>query len=167
MINNQTEFKDIYVATIKILTRQDYSRYKLKSKLIHKGYEEDLVEEVLERVIKDGFLREDYYIESRVKSLMYRYYSKEYIFDFLTQEHLKISQGDISRIFDEYGINENDQASSLLQKKLVSINREKLSDLCFLNKIKARLINYLASKGYDLDLCEQLVDSALKKLKTH
>ena len=64
--------KRIYNYAIKLLTGRDYSEVKLKEKLRLKNFDKIVVEKVIAEIKERGFLREESYLEARIKAFMHK-----------------------------------------------------------------------------------------------
>ncbi|MCK6596131.1 MAG: RecX family transcriptional regulator, partial [Bacteriovoracaceae bacterium] len=78
--------KRIYNYAVKLLTGRDYSEVKLKEKLRLKNFDKTVVEKVVAEIKERGFLREESYLEARIKAFMNKGYAKKYILQKLTRE---------------------------------------------------------------------------------
>ena len=158
----QIEEKIIYKYSIKLLTKKDYSRVKLKKKLLDKGHNEDETDAVLDLLIERKYLREDYYIEARVKGLIRKNYSKKFIQLKMRQEGLELSLETISSIYEMTQVTEENQIEQLINKKLDAY-KEKLKTIDDEHQLwitaKNKIINYLASKGHSYEKTEPVLNS--------
>lgn len=134
-----------YKYCIRILSKRDYSRAKIRQKLIEKGHEED-AESIIDFLLEKKYLREDYYVESRIKGLMKKNYSPSYIYSKLKEEDVEVSMGLIEETFQEWGFSTYDQIEDLIRKKSIlhNWNEEDLKD--FNNRTK--LSRFIQSKGH-------------------
>ena len=64
-----------YMDAIKLLAKKDYSEYKLRKKLKEKLHDSESIDEAIQEVTEKKYLREDYYIEARIRGLMRKNYS--------------------------------------------------------------------------------------------
>lgn len=135
--------KKAYSYLIKILSSRDFSEFKLREKLVERNYPPTEIEEAISEVKSRNFLREDNYIEARVKAFMNKGYSPEYIQQKLYQEHLDITQELIESIFSDHRVTTELQIRRLAAKKIG--NKTNL-DYNEQNKI----LRYLLSKGHEL-----------------
>lgn len=150
-------YKAIYNSAIKLLTRKDYSRYKLSQKLKDKGYDSLDIEPVIEELVEKKYLREDYYREARIKGLLRKNYGSHYIIQKLAEEHLSCNNQDIEEICKEIGISAEQQVTELAEKKLRSLK----STLTSFEK-EVKIMSLLQNKGHDLDVARTIVSNLLK-----
>tara|TARA_R110002049_G_scaffold300514_2_gene491441 strand:- start:537 stop:1016 length:480 start_codon:yes stop_codon:yes gene_type:complete len=141
--------KECYQKAIKLLSKKEYSRPKLKAKLMSVGYTEDDSVEAISKLYDLGLLKEDWYIESKIKSLMRKGYSKNHIQQRLSQEELEVSLSLIDEIFSQNDMQEQGAIEQILVKKG---QRYQASWPSFeydeRQKIKTKLIRAIISKGY-------------------
>lgn len=142
--------KDCYKRAIRLLTQRDYSRPKLCKKLVSVGFAQEDSEQVVEKLYAEGLLKEQWYIEARIRGLMRKGYSSSHIQQRLEQEQLSVEINQIDELFIEYGHNEEDQLTQLIQKngkqwlnqwpQLANEERQ---------KVKQKLMRKLVSKGFN------------------
>ena len=139
--------KAAYDYSIRLLSKRDYSRFKLKQKLILRGFEEEEIDHALEEVADKGFLREEEYMRIRVKTLLINGHANKIIQMRLEQEELFPSDEFINEIREENDLGDEDVVDSLIQKKL----RGKSIPEDFESKIKLqnKILNFLISKGHN------------------
>ncbi len=113
------------------------------------GYTEDDSVEAISKLYDLGLLKEDWYIESKIKSLMRKGYSKNHIQQRLSQEELEVSLSLIDEIFSQNDMQEQGAIEQILVKKG---QRYQASWPSFeydeRQKIKTKLIRAIISKGY-------------------
>jgi len=152
-------FKSGYLYAIKLLTKRDYSKFKLKLKLKSRSVSEDVAEEIIDYLVSKKFLNENNYIQARVKSLMLKGYSKEYIVEKLYSEQLQCSSETIDGLFQEYEFSEEIQITHLLEKKLRGHSIKDLIDFNF----RKKLLRYFVSKGHSIDETNRVMESFLRR----
>lgn len=146
--------KECYLKAIRILTRKDYSIHKLTKKLLDLNFSNDDVSLVINTLVDERFLREDQYIESRVKGFMHKYCSPTFIQQKLSEENCKIEISSIIEIFEEYNYSTSYQIDYLIDKKLRSIKNVD-------NNTYPKIMRFLLSKGHNYNESKALL---LKKL---
>jgi regulatory protein len=135
-----------YKYCLRILSKKDYSRAKIRKKLIAKEYE-DVAEELIELLVEKKYLREDYYIEARIKGMMKKNYSPTYIKSKLAEEEVFTSYELIDEIFKEWDYNKFGQIEDLIRKKCILHNWQGNDFKEQNNKVK--LIRFIHSKGHN------------------
>jgi regulatory protein len=135
--------KKAYSYLVKILSSRDFSEHKLREKLRSRNFETLEIEEAIAEVKSRNFLREDNYIEARIKAFMNKGYSPDYIQQKLSQEHLQVSEEIIQAVFDEYSLTTDEQIRRLATKKLRGPFPPDYDE-------QNKIIRYLLSKGHDL-----------------
>jgi regulatory protein len=158
-LEREEMFKTGYLYAIKLLTKRDYSKFKLKMKLASKSVNEDVADEIIEYLVDKKFLNEENYIEGRVKSLMLKGYSKEYIVEKLYSEQLQCSTQIIDGLFEEYKFSEEIQITHLLEKKLRGHSVKDLIDFNF----RKKLLRYFVSKGHSIDDTNKVMEDFLRR----
>lgn len=145
--------KECYQKAIRLLTQRDYSRPKLRKKLVENGFEIDDALECVEKLYAEGYLKEQWYIEGRIKAFMRKGYSQSHIKQRLAQEELYIDIDYIQSIFADNLHDEDEQMIELIQKKASRyLNAWPELDYKERQKIKAKVIRALISKGYSPNL---------------
>ncbi|EPZ50300.1 regulatory protein RecX [Bacteriovorax sp. BAL6_X] len=139
-------FKRAYQYCIWLLSKRDYSRYKLSQKLYEKKYT-PFIDQLLDFLEEAKYLQEEQYIRTRIKTFMYKGLSKRNILNKLRSERVEPSTELIDELFDEYRYTENGQLRDLINKKLRSKGVSALEDFNF----KQKLIRFLLSKGHSYD----------------
>jgi len=109
---------DPFATSLRLLTRRDYSRYKLTQKLLEKDFSEEEIEETIERLLELNYLREDEYIRARTRAFIHKNYSPRYIQNKLKSEHLDVSEETIMSYYTELEITPDQQIEALIEKKL-------------------------------------------------
>ncbi len=142
------------------LGRRLHSVKELKTKLRQKDYDDDLIDEVINDLSGKNYLN-DYEFASQFaeENIRNKLWGKAK----LESELLKkgVSRNIIELVISEKlsGGNKVENAVVLIQKKIKSFNRTKLTD----DKIKIKLISFLAGRGYDYDTIRQALDVYLKE----
>lgn len=142
--------KSAYSYLVKILSSRDFSEHKLREKLQERNYTTQEIEDAITEVKSKNFLREDNYIEARIKAFMNKGYSPDYIQQKLSQEHLQVSSEIIESIFEEYNMSTDEQIRRLASKKMKSnpnIDYEEQN----------KILRYLLSKGHDLSASRKIL----------
>ncbi len=145
-----------YQYSIKLLTQKDYSQAKLRRKLLEKDFEEQDIDETINCLIEKRFLREDFYIEARVRGLMKKFYSPYFIQQRLEQENCFVQIDTIDEIFAEQKVSTIDQITEFIQKKI------KITSTCDKQKLIAQLMN----KGHEIDEIKQVLNNFLVSINS-
>mgnify|MGYP001046308534 CR=1 FL=1 len=150
-MKNQTESsaQSAYLYIIKLLTKRDYSKYKLRVKLESKGFEDSHINEAIEVTIEKGFLKEYEYATARAKALMKKGFHPSLIENKLAEEHLNISSEVILEVFEDYKVTITSQLEELITKKLRTISPTQLNNN--LEGTKQKVIRFCLTKGHDLE----------------
>lgn len=155
--------KIAYNYLVKLLSFRDYSEVKLREKLREKKFSPEETESAINELKSRGYLREDLYIEARIKGFMHKNCSANYIKQKLASEKLTVEYDLIYNIFDEHKIEEADQIQNLLVKKLKSFSTLKNLEYEERNKVVQKAVRYAVSKGHS----PQSVFRILKQKQTN
>jgi regulatory protein len=148
-----------YMYLVKILSSRDYSEHQLREKLHGKQHSLEEIDSAINEIKSRGFLREEAYLEIRIKGFMTRGYSPDYIQQKLTEEHLSVTTETIDSVFTEYGLTPEDQIDRLVRKKI-----QGKSDLGYDQQSKA--LRYLLSKGHDFGNSKKVLKKIIDELTT-
>ncbi|MEI8346888.1 MAG: regulatory protein RecX [Pseudomonadota bacterium] len=147
-----------YNYAVRLLARQDYSRAKLRQKLILREFASSEIEEALTKVVEKGYLREENYIKNKILSMVARNYSRSYIQRKLVQEGLKVDWEQMAPLLEtEATPSEDDQIDKLIQKKWRSLSQRQLPT----TKIREKILSFLFSKGHSFDKGKKILDKFL------
>lgn len=138
--------KEAYNYSIRLLSKRDYSRFKLRQKLLQRDHDEAEIEEVIQKLVDLKFLREEEYTRIRVKTLMLNGHANKVIQMRLEAEELFVDDEFIDGIRRDYSMESEDVVEALIQKKL----RGKVIPEDFEAKMKLqnKLLSFLVSKGH-------------------
>lgn len=140
------EFKEAYNYCIFLLSKRDYSRYKIQQKLKSRKYSEENIKEVIQLLIDQNYLREEAYLRMRIKTLLYKGVSNYYIKQKLSEEKLTASDEQINSLREENNISKEDSLEYLLNKKLRG--KEIPKEFEAKAKLKNKILRFLISKGH-------------------
>lgn len=132
-----------YRYLIRLLAKRDYSEHKLTQKLKQKGYNKADIEVALTKVKDQNFLREDNYIESRVKGLLRKGYSPSLTLQKLRIENIDLDESTIIDMAHSNGIDLEQIKEELIAKK-----ERSLPDNIDEFKKRQKIAQFLASKGH-------------------
>lgn len=148
--------KNAYSYLVKLLSTRDYSEHKLREKLYQRNYPANEIDEAINEIKARNFLREDNYIEARVKAFMNKGYSPDYIRQKLEQERLTVTDKDIEDIFSEHKISVEEQIDRLVRKKLngrVEIDFDE----------ETKILRYVLGKGHDFSISKRVLKLSIVK----
>ncbi|MDC1173783.1 regulatory protein RecX [Bacteriovoracaceae bacterium] len=153
---NETN-KKCYLYAIRLLARRDYSRHKLTQKLIDKKFEKEIATDVIQYLIDESYLKEEHYIEARIKGFMHKNYSAHFVMQKLNQENCYPEEEIIEQIFREYNVNSETQILDLIRKKLNIMSIDKTN----IQKSREKLIRYVLSKGHQYSEANRYISNAI------
>lgn len=134
---------------IRLLAQRDYSKYKLRKKLVEREFDSDEIESTIDKLVEYKYLQEDEYIRVKIKSYLEKGYGHSYIIQKLKQEELYITAQDILPIENEYSLTSESNLERLIEKKLryKTIPEEFEAKM----KLKRKIEYFLHSKGHASD----------------
>lgn len=148
--------KEIYLHSIKLLSKKDYSIHKLTQKLLLKGHNECDIDEVIDVLIEKRFLNEKNYTKNRMQSLVLKFYSDNFIAQKLESEKLEFDLNVLEEIRYEEKLTQRAAIAKLFEKKL-----RILSKVEFDQKNKQKLISFMFSKGYSFEQIEAHIPNSI------
>lgn len=138
----------IYNYSIHLLARQDYSEYKLRTKLRSK--KDNLpheIDEVITALKSRGLLREENYRRLFIRKWMIKGEAEEKIRKRGAMEKLEFSSEEFRIVEQELGISDENNIEKLITKKLRS--KDVPADPSEKQKLKEKVLRFLISKGHD------------------
>ncbi len=159
------QYKKAYLYAIKLLTKRDYSQPKLRQKMVEKRFDTEVIDKVIEELEAKNFIREENYVEARIKAFMHKRYSPHFIAQKLAQEDLNIDIEQIKAIFLDYQITTEQQVDELIKKKF-PLAMAQSDDPELFQKFKRRTLQYIVGKGHTLSLGVNRIAEYIKKAKS-
>ncbi len=144
----QDNYKKAFNHAIRLLARKDYSCHKMKTKLNEKGFDRSMAQEVVDELVEKRYLREELYIESRVKGLIRKGWSYEKVIHHLEQEKCTVTTAEIDEILGDSGIDSDEILLQQVQKKWGSNPFQGELTWEQKQKKKEKVLRYLVSKGH-------------------
>ena len=141
--------------SITLISKRDYSEYKLHTKLSEKRYSENEIKEAILKLKSMKYLRDAVLAEDRAISMLYKNYGNKLIHIKLEQENLFIEEEKIQELRLERDLEIETVIDSLIIKKM---NQNKGIDLL---KLKFKINNYIMSKGFESSLIEEKIEHFL------
>lgn len=147
MTLNSSSFDKAFNYSIRILSQKDYSIFKMKEKLQKKNFESGHIDEVIDKLLESKYLKEEEYTDGKIKLLLQKGFSNNYILQKLEQEQLQITDEKIEIIREAINLPLDTQILNLIKQKL-DINKipNEYEDRM---KLKNKIMTFMASKGYD------------------
>ncbi len=139
-------YKKAYNTCIRLLGKKDYSVYKMKTKLRERGYDKEIREEVIKELLEKKYLREDLYIEARIKGFIRKGYAPNVILYRLSQEQCHTTQEHIDGILQELGLGREVQLRETIEKKL-RLDGDFVKDK---EKLRQKVLRYCISRGHSI-----------------
>ncbi len=160
-MNNQSNTAYHYL--VKLLSKRDYSEHKLIEKLREKEFQSFEIEGAIAEIKSRGFLRADLYAESKIKGLMEKGYSPDYIRQRLDGEQITVTNEIINNVFVEYQITPEDQIWRLIQKKIPNNKKNDQASTELSYEEESKILRYLMSKGHDFQDSKKVMKKMTEK----
>ncbi len=148
--------KEAYSYLIKLLTKRDYSEYKLKQKLRERGFSAEDTESAIQKVKDKDYLKEENYTEARVKGLMHKGMSPSYIQQKLREEKIELEINSIIDIFTEYDYCTERQIKYLAEKKL------RFKTITDKYKTRDKVLSFVLGKGHEFSESKSIIENILQ-----
>lgn len=145
-LQNESEFNRVYEKALRLLDRQKYTKFALKTKLKSKGYDEDIIDDVCRKLMGLGLISDIDFAQSYIHSVSNK--SKKEIENMLIQKG--VSDKNIAIAMSETEIDEEKIATKLAEKFM------RYKEASYENKLKLKA--YLYRKGFGYSLIEKVVD---------
>ncbi len=139
-----------YSRAIKLISKQDYSEFKIRAKLQALGLDEDQVDLAVDKVKNENFLNDERFQKNLIRKLIHRGYSPSFIRKRLEQDGLFVQENQILTIYEEEMITPKDQIKILAEKKLKPSSTPINSEVERQKAIK-KLLTFILAKGHDFD----------------
>ena len=159
----EIEYKEAYNYSIYLLSKRDYSNYKISQKLKSRKYSKETIEKVIQKVTDQGYLREEVYTTMRIKTLLYKGCANFFIKQKLSQEFLEVDDHRIDQLREENHISKKESIHYLIEKKLRY--KEIPKDKSEYFKLKDKVIRFLISKGHDYQSAKELLQDYMDQKK--
>ncbi len=151
-----------YQYCLYLLSGQDYSEYKIRQKLKLKGFEAEEIDQTLNKLIENNFLRQEEYTRLLTRKLISKGYSDTMIKRRAEQESLEIEPADLQEQRSDLDLSSQDSITQLIKKKLR--NRSIPADKLEKQKLKDKVLRFVLSKGHSYQDCKAVIESELKLL---
>lgn len=139
-----------YGRAIKLLSKQDYSEFKIKTKLQSLGLDKEQIDIAINKIKQENFLNDERYQKILIKKLIHKGYSSSFIQERLKHDGIFITEGKILSFFEEEMIKPIDQIKMLIEKKLPKTSIPFKSELDK-QKVLKKLLNFILAKGHDFE----------------
>jgi len=142
-----SEYNKCLASAQRSLAMREHSRYQIKNKLINKGFEKKIVNDVLQELLESGFQSDKRYTEEYIRYRQNIGYGVKKIISELK------SNGISSSIISEYLNNFIDDYDVLFKLASGKILNENLND----QKILAKYINHFKYRGFDSNIILKVI----------
>ncbi len=158
-IKLQTNIYQIKQSSFKYLALRNHSNYELKIKLLKKGFEKNLIENVLIDLTNSGFINDQVFTENYFQSQLRK---KKGLLKIQAELKIKgVNRETISEVgkkFKEDFTNEN-SVYEIGIKKFNSLKQKNNSNI----QIKQKLFSHLVNKGFTIDIIEKAIARIMKE----
>jgi regulatory protein len=154
--------KNIKDYALGLLARKDYSKQQFENKLLSKNYSIDDINDIIGLLIKNRIFKEENFVRSIIIKRMNQGYSPIFIQNHLETKGVSTPLDEIYSFFEENGINEKIQMEKLVAKKFSF--SEQLEDEEKHQKMKAKVLRFLISRGHDHEDSISLLESIIPSL---
>jgi regulatory protein len=142
--------KDIYKYALWLLSKKDYSVFKITQKFKQKFPDNSSdFPDVIKELESHGYININNYKRTFIKKWLLKGESFSKIILRAAQENLEISKNDFIEFEVEIGISSHQNIQTLIEKKLR--NKEIPADFKEKQKLKDKILRYLISKGHSFD----------------
>jgi regulatory protein len=140
-----------------LLSKQDYSIFKLQQKAQQKQYPSEVIQQVIQEFLDKGYIRETIYAKSKTLAWYKKGISVSMIQRKLSMEKVFISAEEIKNWLCENQCQDDaEMTQTLVAKKMKNIDFSSLSTEERL-KIKDKALRYLVSKGHSFDVAKDAI----------
>jgi len=128
-----------------LLSRRDYSRHTLESKLKARGIPLADGRALLDALVEEGYFREQNYQKARTRQLLRKGLGASLVKARLRGEKCTVSDGDIKQAFGDIGTDAHAELRTLVEKTVRRLRRRGgYSE----RELRQRVIRALAAKGH-------------------
>ncbi|KMT23047.1 regulatory protein RecX [Clostridium cylindrosporum] len=141
--------KQAFNKALDIISLRDNTSFEIKSKLSIKGYDSEVIEKVLQKLLDYNFINDEKYANNYLaNAIKNKKYGKNKVISILKQKG--ISSNILSKLdFDEN--NELETARLLCEKKLRTLKED--------DKKKEKIYRFLLSRGYTHSIALKIIQS--------
>lgn len=149
---------------LRILSMRGYSEFRLREKLREKGYPTQIATDTIEEMKRFGYIKEDFYRQSKIKMRLRQGKAARFIRQELQQEKIVVSENHIEEALYELNDSEDNILTELLLKKTRNIE---LADLDYeqRQKLERKVISSLIRHGHDFGKVKKKLDSIIRESK--
>ena len=151
-----TSSNKAYLYLVKIISGRDYPESKLRQKLQEKKFQPEEIELAINEIKARGYLREDIYIEGRIRVFMEKGYSPSYIRHKLAEERLSVTDEEVEIVFNLHRLSPEVQIDRLIRKKLQG-------KIEFDYALKNKVLRFVLSKGHDFEDSKKIMKSIINE----
>jgi len=170
-----------YSYSLKLISRRDYSTFKLRKKLKEKKYPSPEIEEAIQQLLEKKFINDENYYERKTIQLWKKNFSPNHIIQYCHREGFELTQGQIANTIEKFGHSEQNHDDELLkqeiEKRLLKETRKSSKKTSSsptksweVNKLenikKNKVISSLVRKGHSYDHLQKLYEIVKNEVET-
>ncbi len=135
-----------YETVLYLLSRQNYSEFKLRNKLKQKKFPKEEIDLAIEKAKEKKYFNEESYVRSRIIHSVQKGESTHFIKNRLAQESIEVTKSEIEDLVNDNQLDQFEILKSLINKKLKGEEFKNLPP-----KKQSSLFNHLLRKGHRFD----------------
>lgn len=148
----------------RLLSMRDYSEFKLREKLREKGYPQEIVSVTIAEMKNFGFIKEDYYRQSKIKMRLKQGKAARFIREELKQEKISVTEEHLEEALLDLNLSQESILNDLLLKKTRNIDLATL-DFESKQKLERKVIGNLVRLGHDFNSIKKNLDRMIREAK--
>lgn len=135
-----------YETVLYLLSRQNYSEFKLRNKLKQKEFSEAEISDAITKAKEKNYFNEESYIRSKILYRVQKGESTQFIKNRLTQENIEVTKTEIEELASDNQLDQFEILKTLINKKLKGEEFKNLPP-----KKQQSLLGHLLRKGHRYD----------------
>lgn len=143
---------------------RDYSEFKLREKLREKGYPQEIATATIEEMKKFGFIKEEYYRQSKIKMRLKQGKAARFIREELKQEKIIVTDEHLEEALLDLNLSQENILQDLLLKKTRNVDLAAL-DFEAKQKFERKIIGNLVRLGHDFNNIKKNLDRMIREAK--
>lgn len=148
--------KRLLAYAYRLLAKQDYSEHKLRQKLVLRAENFEIVDETIEALRGQGFLREENYSRLKIKTRLKQGKGKKLIQEELAQEKIAVDEQQFQVAYEELGTTPEAILEAMVEKKLRRVVVEELTFEAKM-KLKNKILTFLARNGHSFTTGQRIL----------
>jgi regulatory protein len=134
-------FEQVKESALNLLTRREYGAYELKQRLLLKGYEQTMIDDVIGLFIASGLQSDERFVDNYVRRRLAKFFGPIHIAQSLRR--LRINPTLIQDVLANYEMVSQESLMMLWSNKFGS-------NLAQEPKLKSKQLRFMQSRGFEL-----------------